>query len=37
MRTFKGVRGHGRVYEGMRACVRGCKDMQGEARACEGL
>ena len=25
------------MHEGMQACVRGCKDMQGEARACEGL
>ena len=31
-RTFEVVQGTVRVCEGMRAHVRGCKDMQGEAR-----
>jgi len=31
-RTFEVVQGDVRVREGMRAHVRGCKDMQGEAR-----
>ena len=31
-RTFEVVQGDMRVHEGMQAHVRGCKDMQGEAR-----